>query len=83
MLPISLLMEENGNMETKIIDQLKADTIETIEEKIALIKNERLASISQGQLDLLPEASVIGIAYENNSSNINRRNLLSRHILYV
>ena len=40
-------------METKIIDQLKADTIETIEEKIALIKNERLASISQGQLDLL------------------------------
>ena len=50
MLPISLLMEENGNMETKIIDQLKADTIE---EKIALIKNERLASISQGQLDLL------------------------------
>lgn len=53
MLPISLLMEENGNMETKIIDQLKADTIETIEEKIALIKNERLASISQGQLDLL------------------------------
>jgi hypothetical protein len=46
-------MEENGNMETKIIDQLKADTIETIEEKIALIKNERLASISQGQLDLL------------------------------
>lgn len=38
MLPISLLMEENGNMETKIIDQLKADTIETIEEKIALIK---------------------------------------------
>jgi hypothetical protein len=46
MLPISLLMEENGNMETKIIDQLKADTIETIEEKIALIKNERLASIS-------------------------------------
>lgn len=53
MLPISLLMEENGNMEIKIIDQLKADTIETIEEKIALIKNERLASISQGQLDLL------------------------------
>lgn len=53
MLPISLLMEENGNMETKIIDQLKADTIETIEEKIALIKNKRLASISQGQLDLL------------------------------
>lgn len=53
MLPISLLMEENGNMETKIIDQLKADTIKTIEEKIALIKNERLASISQGQLDLL------------------------------
>lgn len=53
MLPISLLMEENGNMETKIIEQLKADTIETIEEKIALIKNERLASISQGQLDLL------------------------------
>ena len=53
MLPISLLMEENGNMETEIIDQLKADTIETIEEKIALIKNERLASISQGQLDLL------------------------------
>lgn len=53
MLPISLLMEENGNMETKIIDQLKANTIETIEEKIALIKNERLASISQGQLDLL------------------------------
>ena len=53
MLPISLLMEENGNMETKIIDQLKADTIETIEEKIALIKNERLDSISQGQLDLL------------------------------
>lgn len=53
MLLISLLMEENGNMETKIIDQLKADTIETIEEKIALIKNERLASISQGQLDLL------------------------------
>lgn len=53
MLPISLFMEENGNMETKIIDQLKADTIETIEEKIALIKNERLASISQGQLDLL------------------------------
>ena len=53
MLPISLLMEENGNMETKVIDQLKADTIETIEEKIALIKNERLASISQGQLDLL------------------------------
>lgn len=53
MLPISLLMEENGNMETKIIDQLKADTIETIEEKIALIKNERLARISQGQLDLL------------------------------
>lgn len=53
MLPISLLMEENGNMETKIIDQLKADTIETIEEKIALIKNERLTSISQGQLDLL------------------------------
>lgn len=53
MLPISLLMEENGNMGTKIIDQLKADTIETIEEKIALIKNERLASISQGQLDLL------------------------------
>ena len=53
MLPISLLMEDNGNMETKIIDQLKADTIETIEEKIALIKNERLASISQGQLDLL------------------------------
>lgn len=53
MLPISLLMEENGNMETKIIDQLKADTIETIEEKIALIKNERLAIISQGQLDLL------------------------------
>lgn len=53
MLPISLLMEENGNMETKIIDQLKADTIETIEEKIALIKNERLASILQGQLDLL------------------------------
>ena len=53
MLPISLLMEENENMETKIIDQLKADTIETIEEKIALIKNERLASISQGQLDLL------------------------------
>lgn len=53
MLPISLLMEENGNMETKIIDQLKADTIETIEEKIALIKNERLASISQGKLDLL------------------------------
>lgn len=53
MLPISLLMEENGNMETKIIDQLKAATIETIEEKIALIKNERLASISQGQLDLL------------------------------
>lgn len=53
MLPVSLLMEENGNMETKIIDQLKADTIETIEEKIALIKNERLASISQGQLDLL------------------------------
>lgn len=52
-MPISLLMEENGNMETKIIDQLKADTIETIEEKIALIKNERLASISQGQLDLL------------------------------
>ena len=50
MLPISLLMEENGNMETKIIDQLKANTIE---EKIALIKNERLASISQGQLDLL------------------------------
>ena len=46
-------MEENGNMETKIIDQLKANTIETIEEKIALIKNERLASISQGQLDLL------------------------------
>lgn len=46
-------MEENGNMETKIIDQLKADTIETIEEKIALIKNERLTSISQGQLDLL------------------------------
>lgn len=46
-------MEENGNMETKIIDHLKADTIETIEEKIALIKNERLASISQGQLDLL------------------------------
>lgn len=40
-------------METKIIDQLKADTIETIEEKIALIKNERLTSISQGQLDLL------------------------------
>lgn len=40
-------------METKIIDQLKANTIETIEEKIALIKNERLASISQGQLDLL------------------------------
>lgn len=40
-------------METKIIDQHKADTIETIEEKIALIKNERLASISQGQLDLL------------------------------
>ena len=53
MLPISLLMEENGNMETKIIDQLKADTIETIEEKIALIKNKRLAIISQGQLDLL------------------------------
>lgn len=53
MLPISLFMEENGNMETKLIDQLKADTIETIEEKIALIKNERLASISQGQLDLL------------------------------
>ena len=53
MLPISLLMEENGNMETKIIDQLKADTIEKIEEKIALIKNERLTSISQGQLDLL------------------------------
>ena len=39
MLPISLLMEENGNMETKIIDQLKADTIETIErKKFALIK---------------------------------------------
>ena len=46
-------MEENGNMETTIIDPLKADTIETIEEKIALIKNERLASISQGQLDLV------------------------------
>ncbi len=45
MLPISLLMEEN--METKTIDQLKtieqlkAETIEMIEEKIALIENER------------------------------------------
>ena len=65
MLPISLLMEENGNMETKIIDQLKADTIETIEEKIALIKNERLASISQGQLDLLLKTNATKEALED------------------